>query len=286
MNDLTAIILTYNEELHIARCLERILPFVREVYVVDCFSTDRTARICAGYGNVRVVPHEWPGNQALQFNWALDHIEVKTGWIIRLDADEYLLPGEGERLLAALDARREGETALSLSRARYFLGRRIRHGGTDMIPLVRVFRTGKGRSEVRAMDEHIVVTEGHAVETDVRFADDNLHSLAWWTQKHLRYAEREAAMLLEAENRGSAEGGSEAMRAKRRQKMWYARLPLFWRAFAYFAYRYFLRLGFLDGREGFLWHFLQGWWYRVMVDSLVCGAGREQPRPARGRGDE
>ncbi|QWO85735.1 hypothetical protein J5W67_11385 [Candidatus Akkermansia timonensis] len=52
-------------------------------------------------------------------------------------------------------------------------------------------------------------------------------------------------------------------------KRTYARLPLFWRGFAYFCYRYILRFGFLDGKEGFLWHFLQCWWYRTLVDAKV-----------------
>jgi len=62
---------------------------------------------------------------------------------------------------------------------------------------------------------------------------------------------------------------------KRARKMRYARMPLFWRAFAYFCSRYFLRGGFLEGKEGFLWHFLQGWWYRTMVDAKVFEIKRE-----------
>ena len=122
------------------------------------------------------------------------------------------------------------------------------------------------------MDEHIVLTEGGVVETDIRFADNNLNSLEWWTQKHLNYAKREAAMLMEKEvarDGGNVIKTSQAIQSKRAQKEWYARLPLFWRAFAYFFYRYLFRLGFLDGKEGFLWHFLQGWWYRTIVDSII-----------------
>ncbi len=270
MNKLTAIILTKDEQLHIRRCLERILPYVAKVYVIDCFSTDGTYDICKEYEKVSFIEHEWPGNQALQFNWALDHLNIDTEWIIRLDADEYLLDGEGDKLLQLLPTLRQGENALSLVRARFFMGRHIKYGGTDMIPLVRVFRKGMGRSEVRAMDEHIILTEGSVVTSQIRFADNNLNKLDWWIRKHLNYAEREAAMYSANASAGEKAGAmqtSEATRNKRRQKQRYARLPLFWRAFAYFCYRYFLRLGFLDGKEGFLWHFLQGWWYRTMVDA-------------------
>ncbi len=279
MNNLTAIILTKDEQLHIRRCLERICPYCERVYVIDCFSTDDTVNICRAFANVEVIQREWPGNQALQFNWALDNITINTEWVIRLDADEYLLDGEAERLVDFLPRLKMGQNALSLSRARYFLGRHIKHGGTDMIPLVRVFRKGTARSEVRAMDEHIVLTVGEVVVTDIRFADNNFNSLEWWTQKHLNYAQREAAMLVATAKSGdNAEGikTSKATQTKRAQKEWYAKLPLFWRAFAYFCYRYFIRLGFLDGREGFLWHFLQGWWYRVMVDSEVLQQSRKE----------
>lgn len=272
MNNLTAIILTKDEQLHIRRCLERICPYCEKVYVIDCFSTDETVPICRDFGNVKVIQHEWPGNQALQFNWALDNLTIDTDWIIRLDADEYLLAGEAEKLMKLLPVLQKEQNGISLPRLRYFLGRHIKYGGTDMIPLVRVFRKGTARSEVRAMDEHIVLTEGEVVMTDIRFADNNLNSLEWWTQKHLNYAKREAAMLMETDAAG--DGAQEikttqAIQSKRAQKEWYARLPLFWRAFAYFCYRYFLRLGFLDGKEGFLWHFLQGWWYRTMVDVIL-----------------
>lgn len=270
MNNLTAIILTKDEQLHIRRCLERICPYCQKVLVIDCFSTDETVSICKEFSNTEVIQHEWPGNQALQFNWALDNLVISTEWVIRLDADEYLLDGEAEKLIALLPTLAQGKNALSLSLARYFLGRHIKHGGTDMIPLVRVFRKGTARSEVRAMDEHIVLTEGEVIVTNIRFADNNLNSLEWWTQKHLNYAKREAAMLMETDEAGdnaTSINTTQAIRAKRAQKEWYARLPLFWRAFAYFCYRYFFRLGFLDGKEGFLWHFLQGWWYRTMVDA-------------------
>lgn len=116
--DITAIILTYNEEIHIRRCMENVNQFAKKVYIVDCFSTDRTVEIARKLG-AEVVEHEWPGNQAEQFNWALDTLEINTGWILRLDADEYLLPGLIEELREKLPAISEGVSALSLSRARF-----------------------------------------------------------------------------------------------------------------------------------------------------------------------
>src|SRR5699024_4520723 len=91
MSDITVIILTYNEEIHIRRCLENVTKFASKVYIVDCFSSDRTVEIAKEFG-AEVVEHEWPGNQAEQFNWALENLSFSTKWVLRLDADEYLQP--------------------------------------------------------------------------------------------------------------------------------------------------------------------------------------------------
>lgn len=286
--DITAIILTYNEEIHIRRCMENVNQFAKKVYIVDCFSTDRTVEIARKLG-AEVVEHEWPGNQAEQFNWALDTLEINTGWILRLDADEYLLPGLIEELREKLPAISEGVSALSLSRARAFCGKILHHGIVNNIKIIRLFRKGKARYEKRLMDEHLSVLSGETVELKNRFVDDNRMSLGQFTDKHNGYAAREAALLLDAEYHLTDTGsmpqdhGKEVER-KRAQKARYARMPLFWRAFGYFVYRYVIKLGFLDGKEGFLWDFLQGWWYRTLVDAKIyeikkaCGNDKEKIR--------
>lgn len=83
MLDITVIILTYNEEIHIRRCLENVRQFASKVYVVDCLSTDRTVEIVKKLG-AEIVEHEWPGNQAEQFNWALANLSISTKWVLRL----------------------------------------------------------------------------------------------------------------------------------------------------------------------------------------------------------
>lgn len=280
MIDLTAIILTKDEALHMRRCLERLQPFCRRIYVVDCGSTDETLSICAEFSKVRTAHHDWPGNQALQFNWALENLDIESEWIIRLDADEYLMPGEGERLQNLLSRISPEVSGVQLLLERFFMGRLMKHGGTRHIPMVRVFRTGCAKCEVRDMDEHIILEKGELHISDIAFADDSRIPFARWVQKHLNYAAREAGMLLAGE--GCAPGvGAQALQSKRKQKAWYGRLPLFWRAFAYFAYRYIVRLGFLDGKEGFLWHFMQAWWYRTTVDIMVM-----EGRSNRRRGQE
>lgn len=288
MLDLSVIILTYNEEIHIRRCLENVKQFASKVYVVDCFSIDRTAQIAKELG-AEVIEHEWPGNQAEQFNWALDNLPITTEWILRLDADEYLLPGLIEELLEKLPVIPESVSALSLSRACAFCGKILHHGIVNNIRIIRIFRKGKARYEKRLMDEHLSVLSGETIDMKNQFVDDNRMPIGLFIDKHNGYATREAALLLDAEyhltNMDSLpQDYGREVEKKRTQKARYARMPLFWRAFGYFVYRYIIKLGFLDGKEGFLWDFLQGWWYRTLVDAKVyeikkaCGDDKEKMR--------
>lgn len=287
MLDITTIILTYNEELHIRRCLENVCTFSKKVYVIDSPSTDRTVDICKEFPNVEVVVHKYPGNQAEQFNWALDNVLIETEWVLRLDADEYLLPELIDELYEKLPHLSDSVSALSLSRARAFMGKVLYHGIVDNVKIIRIFRKGKARYEKRIMDEHLFVLSGETIELQHQFIDDSRIPLGQFISKHNDYANREAAVLLDAEfhltdtNVLSQEHGKEVEK-KRAQKNKYAKMPLFWRAFGYFCYRYLLKLGFLDGKEGFLWDFMQGWWYRTLVDAKIfeikkaCGNNPEK----------
>jgi predicted DNA-binding protein len=112
------------------------------------------------------------------------------------------------------------------------------------------------------------------VEFKNDFADHNLNNLSWWTTKHNGYAIREAIELLDIElkllgNKQETVQLGEHASTKHNRKQKYARQPLFWRSFAYFIYRYIFKFGFTEGKEGFLWHFLQGWWYRTLVDAKI-----------------
>ena len=275
MLDLSAIILVYNEELHIRRCLENLSTIAKYVFIIDCYSQDRTVEIASEYPNVTILQNKWV-NYATQFNWALENAPIKTKWVLRLDADEYLTDELKEELETKLPSLSDEYTGIVVPLRRVFLGRTIRRGGTGHIKMLRIFQYGKAKSEVRMMDEHIELLEGKAIEFEGEFADDNLNDISWWTQKHIGYAIREAVDLLDIEYglTGSADADehiniSEEALAKRRRKHKYAKQPLFWRSFIYFCYRYFFKLGFLEGKEGFMWHFFQGWWYRTLVDAKV-----------------
>ena len=89
--DISVIILTYNEEQHIERCIKSLLPFAKEIFLVDSFSTDKTVEIAQNLG-AKIYQNPWPNNHAIQFNWGLENCPVSTKWIMRMDADEYVLP--------------------------------------------------------------------------------------------------------------------------------------------------------------------------------------------------
>lgn len=283
--DLTTIILTYNEELHIRRCLENVCPFSKKVIVVDSPSTDGTVEICKEFPNVEVVVHKYPGNQAEQFNWAIDNLQIDTEWILRIDADEYLLPELVQELQEKLPSMPEDVTGIELKRRHIFMGKWVKHGIYPVI-MMRMFRTGYGRYDARLMDEHIALKEGRSIVLENDFCDHSLINISEYCKKHLNYAEREACEILD-ETYGlsshidnSLSLGAQA-EEKHKKKGTYNKLPLFWRSFAYFCYRYILKGGFLDGKEGFLFAFIQGWWYRTMVDAKVleckkaCGEDKE-----------
>lgn len=275
MLDITTIILTYNEEIHIRRCLENASLFSKKIIVVDSPSTDKTVNICAEFPNVEVVVHKYPGNQAEQFNWALNNLKIDTEWILRLDADEYLMPELVQELQDKLPFLPKEVNGITLNRRHIFMGKWMKRG-IYPVKMLRVFRYGKGMCEQRLMDEHIQLTDGHSVELEHDFCDHNLNDLSWFCHKHVNYAIREAVDLLDIEFglTGAAATDenkliSRQAQAKRMKKHGYARKPLFWRSFAYFIYRYFLKGAWRDGKEGFIFTFIQGWWYRTLVDAKV-----------------
>lgn len=269
-SSITAIILTYNEEIHLQRCIDSIKNICERIIVVDSFSTDSTEKI-GEQNNVDFYQNKWI-NYATQFNWGLKNTSISSDWVLRIDADEYLLPELQSEISNKIDNVPEDISGIELYLRRVFLNRHIKRG-LGKIKMIRLFRTNKAFVENRWMDEHIKIIEGNTMVFDGEFADHNLNNISWWTHKHNGYSIREAIDLLNIEFNlfGAKELGALNTQAnsKRNKKEKYVNSPLFIRSFIYFLYRYFLKLGFLEGKEGFLWHFLQGWWYRTLVDAKI-----------------
>ena len=278
--DLTAIVLTYNEEIDLPACLDSLGRLGCRIVVVDSGSEDSTVEIAENAG-AEVFQHEFE-SQARQLNWALDNIPMDSKWLLRLDADERLTPELAEELVTTLAQPADGVTGFYVKRRVHFMGRWMRHGGYYPTWLLRAWKRGAARCEDRLMDEHMVLSEGAAAFLDHDIVEDSGKGLLRWTEKHNRYAVREARAVLAGENeegvRASIRGAPESRRRWLRDRV-YGRAPLFLRAFLYFGYRYFIRLGFLDGRPGLVFHFLQGCWYRFQVDAfLLESRARERLR--------
>ncbi len=276
---LSLVILTHNEEANVEYTLKSTRAWVDEIIIVDSFSTDTTVAICKRYTD-RVVQHPFE-NQAKQFNWALDNIPLAGDWVLRLDADETVTPALAGEIVRTLPSLSQEITGIYLKRKVYFMGRWIRHGDYYPMWFLRLFRRGKGRYE-DITEEHIMLSEGRSVRLKNDFVDYNRKGLSFWVDKHNHWAVGEMLDMLAFAGRGKLPPQTVAPSLRftqERRRRWmkihlYARSPLFLRAFFYFFYRYVIRLGFLDGREGLIFHFLQGCWYRFLVDAKIYEAAK------------
>jgi glycosyltransferase involved in cell wall biosynthesis len=269
---ITAVILTFNEEIHLARCIESLLPLTHDIVVVDSLSTDRTIEIARKYG-ARVLERAWENNHSIQFNWALTELDSnQTEWVLRIDADEVLTPELVSELKQAIPTLGDETVGVHFFRKICFQGKLIQHGGIGHNKVSRLFRYGHGKSEARWMDEHIKI-EGKFIDLSGCIIDDNLNSVSWWIAKHNNYASREAVDLLNLKYQFAtldsvSEAATKSAISKKRwiKENFYTKLPLGMRSLSYFLYRYLFLAGFLDGSVGSQFHFLQAFWYRYLVD--------------------
>lgn len=276
---ISVIILTLDEEANLPHALKSLEGLDCEVHVVDSGSRDRTVEIARAAG-ANVVTHAFE-SQARQLNRALDTLPLTAPWTLRLDADERLSDELKAEIAATLPSAPGDVAAYMMKRRVYFWGRWIRFGGYYPTWLVRLWRTGMARSEDAWMDEHMVVAGGGRIaKLSHDLIDENHKGLAFWIDKHNRYADREVKMAVAGLDAQSGDSvGVEIARRRRLKRSIYGRAPLFVRAVGYWLLRYFVLLGFLDGRAGFVFHFMQGLWYRLLVDAkLVEFRLRERQR--------
>lgn len=272
---IAAIVLTKNEEKHIVRCLESIRDVCDDIVVVDCFSDDRTVKLAEGLG-ARVVQHPWK-NYATQLNYGIHQCGITADWIWRIDADEYIEGGLGQAVNDFIQTAPDDVNGIYVRKRIDFMGRPLLHGGWYPSYHLKVFRRGHGDCENRWMDEHIRLFDGRSITIEQgNQVDANLNDLTWWMDKHNGYATREMVdMLLMEYGLDIVEEevkpkffGTEEQR-KRWLKIKYIKAPLFVRPFINFTIRYILKAGFLDGKEGLVWHMLQGFAYRFLVDAKI-----------------
>lgn len=270
-SDITAIILTKNEEVNIRRCIRSLDDFVKRIIVVDSGSTDATIQIAQEEG-AEIYRHPFK-HYADQFNWALDHINIYTVWIYRIDADEAITPELKEELKIECQAHAQDEVNGFLMKHKlFFMGRYLTHGGVYPFIKMTVFKTDSARFENRAMGEHVVLKTGTAIQ----LKNDCLHydckSLTAYIEKHNSYSDRE---VYDYHMRQEFQQSSLYKKAEITRKLrdgFYYKLPKFFRARLYFWYRYYIKLGFLDGTPGKIYALIQAYFYRVIVDAKIYEA--------------
>lgn len=258
MDKITVIILTKNEEKNIKASIKSAKQIADRVIVVDSGSTDRTIEVAKMCG-AETYFHEWLG-YAAQFNWALDNCNIKTEWVFRLDADERITEELALEINNKVDISQADGYGMRLRL--YFMGKWIKHGGTHKTYFLRLFRYGKGCVENQVMDEHTIVY-GKVEKLKKDLIHYDYKGLDEWLNKHVWYSGRELNMY---KMQGRLTGGNIAQ--KRKRKLYY-RLPMFLRARLYYWYRYYVQLGFLDGKEGKIFIYLQAYWYRFLVDAKL-----------------
>lgn len=269
---LSVLVLTRNEAPHIERCIRSASRLTNIIFVVDSCSLDGTALIAETAG--AMVQSRSFDNFSEKLNWSLENVPFPTPWVMRLDADE-VLSDELIATLASRVARMTGEiSGVYLRRQLWFMGQWIKHGGMYPTYSMRLWRTGLARCEVRDLDEHMLLTLGVSIFLPLDIIDKPLTNLTNWIDKHNRYSSLEAKTAL---GDGLSEDlvlrsrflGNKMERTRWMKQNIFYRLPMFFRPWLYFFYRYLIRLGFLDGRRGFLFHFFHGLWYRILVDAKI-----------------
>ena len=269
MIDATAIILTKNEEKNIVECLKSMQNFAKRCVVVDCGSTDATVSLAKENG-ADVYFHEFE-YYAKQFNWAIDNCEITTEWVIRLDADERFPTPLCEEIEALIEKNKESDmNGITIEADLFFLGRCLKHGPRNKRKMM-LFKKSCGRIEDRRRDAHSVIAEGYSASTKKRFLHYDFKDLDNYIKRYNWYATREMQDYIDFTRGASTNIKTDKAILKQRKKKFgfYYKMPKYLRAWMWFLYNYIFRLGFLDGKEGLVYCFLECYWYRFLVDSKI-----------------
>ena len=272
------IILTFNSAASVARVIESCRPISERTLVVDSGSTDATSEIAEALG-CEIVQHPFE-NYSQQRNWAQEYAGLAPdAWVLHLDSDEVVSPELAASLQAAMVGGEETVDGYLVQRLSFFLGQPIRYGHINPSWHLRLFRAGNGYCEHRLYDQHFVVP-GQTRRLQGLLLDLQLTSLEAWTAAHNRWSTAEAReALAQRRGEGTESGQLQAsltgdIRMKKRwlkNNVWY-KTPLMARPLLFFLYTYFLRLGILDGKAGLVYHVLQAFWFRFLIDAKLYEA--------------
>jgi glycosyltransferase involved in cell wall biosynthesis len=269
------IILTFNEEQHLPRLLNSIEGLGAPIFILDSGSTDQTLAIAENFqAEVKVNHFE---NHPKQWDFALKNFQITTPWIIGLDADHTVTPELFETLKNFRDADYATTNGIYFNRKNFFKGKWIKYGGYYPKYLLKMFRTGVGYSDLNEnMDHRFIVPGTTVIWKKGHILEENLkeNKISFWIEKHNKYSDLIAQEEIERRNNLRHQllkpnfWGNPDERIAWLKKIWW-KLPLGLRPFLYFSYRMIYKLGILDGATGILFHFLQGFWFRLIVDVKI-----------------
>lgn len=267
--NLAVVILTFNEELNLEKCLRSVVPLQCPIYIIDSYSTDKTEEIAKKY-NAIFIQNKF-NTHTLQWKFALEAINNSIDWVLGLDADQALSNELQIEIIELFKNKNELPfNGYYIQRNNYFLGKWIRYGGYQNRYLLKLFKRDKVYlDESELMDHHFYVS-GNTTKLQNDLDENNLkENLEFWKNKHHKYAELQAKEEYEKllTNKGRLFGNQDERRLY--LKSLWNRMPLFIRPLIYFIYRYIFLLGFLDGRIGSKFHYLQAYWYRRKVDENI-----------------
>jgi len=282
--DVSVIILTFNEEKNISFAVESVRGWAKSVFVFDSFSVDKTVELARELG-CHVVQHQFE-NYGSQRNAALALLPIETEWVFFLDADEWITAALKQEIALRI-AQHPRANGFFVKWRLIWMGKWIRRGYYPSW-LVRLFRKDSARCETRGVNEHLIV-DGELGFLQGEFIHEDHNDLGRWIDKHNRYATREAEELARGPSEGAIAASVFGTQAERkrwiRERIW-NRLPPIGRPFLYFGWRYFLRGGFLEGREALAFHLMQGLWFPMLIDLKYLEMRRRgyAQGPARSQG--
>jgi glycosyltransferase involved in cell wall biosynthesis len=258
--DVAVIVLTFNEEANLQRTLDSV-GWAKKIFVVDSFSTDRTLEIARLSGAI-VYQHPFE-HFATQRNWALDNLPIEAEWVLFLDADEQVTQELEDEITSKIETIHSRVSGFYINRRFIFLGRSLKHGGYSNNWVLRLVRHREATVLKGGIWEYVNVT-GTTEYLKAPMLHEDRKGLKYWIDKHNQYSSAEARSSDKFEivaDVGEVEG---------RRRLWvkryvYNRLPPIGKAALSFLYRYVLRLGFLDGKTGFVYYFLHDLWYPLLV---------------------
>jgi glycosyltransferase involved in cell wall biosynthesis len=285
MIPLSVLVTTRNEEANVERCLKSVHGFADQIFVLDSESTDGTVEIAGRYAEVQTLAYDHSRIIPWIFQWGLDNLPLRNDWVLILEADQAVTPElQGE--IAALLSRPDGvqEDGFYIRRRQIFRGKPLRFGGYGGKVLLKLFRRSRSGLDPVEQDTRVYV-RGPVGRLRAPLEEWNVKedAIQFYLQKHLRYAEAFAREEFERRRGGIPwKTAPRLLGTPDERILWmkslYYRMPLFVRPMLYFLYRYFFLLGILDGKTGFVFHFLQAFWFRLIVDIRLEELLKEEGR--------